>query len=312
MKRISVLLLVVLLAGGCTKESAHQPGGQGVGTASPGGGPVSSVITHAEISSSTFLSDQPLSIQYSADGAIQPGQLSVRWIVDGALVDGVMDTMLDPQNFHKGSRVEAELSVVDGSRQGAPFRVPPVIVKNSPPVVTTVSLNPVPAFVGTLITAVAEGSDHDGDPVTFTYQWLVNGRNVPGAEAAQFNTEGLKKKDTVTALVTPFDGEDRGSPVSTKYLTLSNRNPDITSTPTAGLQDGVYSYQVTASDADGDPISFSLATAPPGMTIGQSTGLIRWQPNGFTGKQQITVKVAAEDDDGGTAYQEFSMTFELQ
>jgi len=51
--------------------------------------------------------------------------------------------------------------------------------------------------------------------------------------------------------------------------------PQITSTPvTSGGAGSAYSYQVTAT---GDPApTFSLTTAPAGMTINSSTGLITW------------------------------------
>ena len=44
----------------------------------------------------------------------------------------------------------------------------------------------------------------------------------------------------------------------------------------ASLNGGVYSYQVEAADPEGDPISFSLADAPEGMTIDPESGLLSW------------------------------------
>ena len=59
----------------------------------------------------------------------------------------------------------------------------------------------------------------------------------------------------------------------------ANVAPQITSTPVTSATVGVaYSYDVNASDANGDTLSYSLTQAPAGMTINASTGLIAWTP----------------------------------
>ena len=74
--------------------------------------------------------------------------------------------------------------------------------------------------------------------------------------------------------------EDAGLLADTQSYTLSvseaNYAPSITSTPaTAATQDAMYSYDVDADDANvGDTLTFSLDTAPTGMTINAVSGLI--------------------------------------
>jgi len=63
-------------------------------------------------------------------------------------------------------------------------------------------------------------------------------------------------------------------------ITVTNHNgaPAITSTAvTTARELHPYSYQVIASDPEGDPLTFVLTTAPAGMTI-SSGGLISWNP----------------------------------
>src|SRR5262249_28543759 len=62
--------------------------------------------------------------------------------------------------------------------------------------------------------------------------------------------------------------------------TAPNELPKITSTPPtlAGLGNE-FVYQLTANDPDGDPLTYSLAQAPAGMTI-DTNGQITWQPTG--------------------------------
>ena len=58
-----------------------------------------------------------------------------------------------------------------------------------------------------------------------------------------------------------------------------------------GTVNVAYSYDVNATDANGDVIAYSLVTAPTGMTINPTTGLIAWIPAaGQTGANAVTVQ----------------------
>jgi hypothetical protein len=113
-----------------------------------------------------------------------------------------------------------------------------------------------------------------------------------GARTAGVITNGQ------TALVDGFQVTDATGP--------ANRPPAFTSTPkTTASEARGYSYQATASDPDGDPLTFTLTTAPGGMTIGP-TGLIAWTPAAAqTGPQPVTVRVA--DPAGAFATQAYTI-----
>lgn len=86
-----------------------------------------------------------------------------------------------------------------------------------------------------------------------------------------------------------------------------NRNPQITSTPgTTATVGQPYSYDVDATDPDGDSLTYSLTAFPPGMTINATTGLIEWTPQANqTGSPAVAVQVS--DGRGGTAPQNFTI-----
>jgi len=311
-KRILLVLITLLVCWSCTKEQSTQGGPGASGAATDGGLPLP-VVNYAEILSQTMTSESPLTLQFTtASGVTRPDLFIITWYVDGTVVEGAKGNVLEPQNFRKGSKVEAEITPTDGKVLGAPFRAKDMVVKNTPPVVTAAALRPVPAFAGDTLFVAAEGIDRDGDKITYEVQWLVNNANAAENDKGQLETTGFKKNDRITAMVTPYDGEDRGTPYPSTYLTLSNRNPDITSVPPEGLQDGVYVYQVVAKDLDGDPVTFSLVTAPAGMTIDKNSGLIRWQPPVSESRQQMSVKIAANDGDGGVVYQEYSVVLDVK
>lgn len=76
--------------------------------------------------------------------------------------------------------------------------------------------------------------------------------------------------------------------------------PQITSSPlTSATVGATYAYRVTATDANGDALSYSLTQAPAGMTINATSGQIAWTPTSTqTGNQAVTARVA---DPGGLA-----------
>src|SRR5262249_47262949 len=82
----------------------------------------------------------------------------------------------------------------------------------------------------------------------------------------------------------------------------ANHPPQILSTPRAAIAiGGRYAYQVEAIDPDSDPLTFTLTTAPPGMTI-DADGLVTWQPTGAElGANPVVLSV--NDGRGGVVSQ---------
>ena len=82
---------------------------------------------------------------------------------------------------------------------------------------------------------------------------------------------------------------------STIPPSTENDPPVITSDPITGAEvNQLYSYDIEATDADGDTLTYSLTTKPSGMTINLSTGLISWTPTS-TGAYDVSVQVSDGD-----------------
>ncbi|GAB5404689.1 MAG: hypothetical protein Aurels2KO_29200 [Aureliella sp.] len=65
-----------------------------------------------------------------------------------------------------------------------------------------------------------------------------------------------------------------------------------------------YLYSVEAVDSEGDPLTYSLLTAPEGMTIVEDTGEVSWTPGATQlGEQDVVIQVS--DGVGGTTTQAF-------
>lgn len=163
---------------------------------------------------------------------------------------------------------------------------------------------------GTVLTAVSEVKDHDGDLIEYQYTWMLNGERHRTA-VATFSTVGLRRDDEITVTVNASDGETFGTDRTSNSVKILNSDPTITSTPPEFSQDGSLRYAVEAKDADGDRrFVFSLNTGPESAQIDRLTGVLTWTPTEEDiGTHMIEVRVADRYD--GHALQRFELTVGL-
>ena len=186
---------------------------------------------------------------------------------------------------------------------GEPARTPGTAVRNSQPEIRGIRFVGGDGRPGNTLGVETEGNDADGDPVEFEIVWQKNGQ--PAGTGNRL-TAPVKRGDNVKVTVTPFDGMERG-----KSATLSreilNTPPAIEGQEQFQVSDNAVTFHVTASDADGDPLTYSLKDAPAGMSIDRKTGMVRWVTSpGTTGKVPFTVIVS--DGSGGESTARFTVT----
>ena len=92
--------------------------------------------------------------------------------------------------------------------------------------------------------------------------------------------------------------------------TPANKLPIITSTPiTVATVGFVYSYDVNATDPDGDTLTYTLSVAPSGMNIDYPTGIVSWSPSSLQlGDNEVVVRVS---DGTSSVTQSFIITVSL-
>jgi RHS repeat-associated protein len=86
-----------------------------------------------------------------------------------------------------------------------------------------------------------------------------------------------------------------------------NAAPVIKSLPGLEVIGGKqYQYQIKAEDLNGDSLTYKLLTAPSGMSIDPSTGLVNWNTSvGQIGNYQLAVEVS--DGRGGITQQNYNL-----
>jgi hypothetical protein len=156
----------------------------------------------------------------------------------------------------------------------------------------------------------ATAADPDGDPLTFSVVSAPPGLSIDRTTGKVTWTPGQGDLSNQAVDLRVDDG--RGGSSEQRYTigvipAPPNQPPVFTSVPVVDANvNALYSYQATASDPDGDPLTFSIATGPKGLTIDPATGLVTWTPaSAQVGSSSVTLQV--DDGHGGTAAQAFQI-----
>ncbi len=169
---------------------------------------------------------------------------------------------------------------------------------NAPPKVVKVALSPSKPTVRDDIHAVVETRDPDGDYVSVTYRWKVNGKLLLGQIVDTLPAGTAVHGDSVQVEVTPHDARgNAGEPFFSETIAVRNSPPELREQLSPGQS--VDGYRMKVEDPDGDPISFSLENAPPSMRI-DTDGTIRWTPSAGDRPGLYKVKMVASDGRGAS------------
>ena len=204
----------------------------------------------------------------TADADGDTVSLVYSWDVSGTVVSETTDS-LSSAWFGNGDDVTCVVTPFDGTDSGVAIESNTVIIENSAPEISSVSVSPNPADATDTLTCSWSGfSDADGDADASTVEWTING----AAAGTDTTLSGLfVGGDTVACTVTPYDGSETGTPMS-DAIEIENAAPELASvaiTPTEVYEgDTLTCTPGTATDADGDIVTFSYAWSVDGVVTG--------------------------------------------
>jgi RHS repeat-associated protein len=183
---------------------------------------------------------------------------------------------------------------------------------NSAPVIT--STPPAPAVKDVPYQYQVRAQDGEGDTIHYRLDTPPAGMAIDATAGLVTWTPAAGQVGSQHVVLVADDGKG-GQTTQAFDLTVvdaaANATPVITSTPRSQIQlGGTYLYAVRTADADGDPLTYHLDTAPAGMTI-DTAALISWQPAAAQfGPNAVTVRV--DDGRGGSATQTFTVNVVTQ
>ena len=173
-----------------------------------------------------------------------------------------------------------------------------------------------PEITSTAVTSINEGgsyiyqvtaTDADGDALTYSLTqkptWLsmnsATGEITGTAPDVTVNTNY-----PVELSVSDGEGTDTQSYTLTVNFVLNN--PVITSTPVTSVNEGnAYTYDVEATDADGDILTYSLTENPVWLSIDSATGLITGTAPDVTADINEPIRILVSDGTGRTDSQDY-------
>ena len=140
---------------------------------------------------------------------------------------------------------------------------------NDPPVFTSTA--PTTATQGVTYSYTAMATDPDGNTLTFAAPTLPAWLTLSGATLS--GTPGQANVGTHSVMITVSDGT--AAPVAQSFQIVvadANDPPVFTSTaPTTATQGVAYSYTATATDLDGNTLTFAAPTLPAWLTLSGAT-----------------------------------------
>ena len=223
------------------------------------------VLASATLSSASPAEADTLSVALGAATDLDGDtvELAYAWYVNGTLVS--TSSTLTGVSFDKGDAIYVVVTPRDGTEAGAPVTSATATARNTPPVVTSVTLSPGTVYTNDTLTATVTATDADGDTLGATYAWYVDG--VLAARSSTPTLAGVTSFDrdeSVYVVVTPNDGEVDGATATSTTVTVQDTAPTapvvaIRPTEPAPGDDLTCTVVMASVDADGDLVTYTFA-----------------------------------------------------
>lgn len=303
MRRVLLRLLmsvVMLVAAGCSRSRTATP--------APGHSPAAGITGNARADDMTareikVLPEAPNATTDLIAVVSNMEATAYRWEKNGTPLEDEHDQRLSAGKFGKGDRITVT------ARSGGREATATVEIGNARPIVRSVFLNPKDMYRGVDITATPVGYDVDGDYLRYTYSWFINGKDC-GEHSEVLKGNQFRKGDKISVTIVPADSQDDGIPFTSVPVTIPNAPPRFVSAPALNFTSRIYEYTAHAEDPDGDPVTYSLAQGPNGMTVNSTTGKVTWPITGSDGGVH-TVEIRAQDNAGSVEYQKYTLTISI-
>ncbi|MEM1263603.1 MAG: putative Ig domain-containing protein [Pseudomonadota bacterium] len=219
-----------------------------------------------------------------------------------------------PENRHAGTFAGIRISVTDGTDAARLERFTITVVgvtpPNSPPTIS--GAPPSSVTVGTPYLFQPSANDADGDALRFS---VVNPPRWASFDTSTGRLSGVPSAaeagTTANIVIQVSDGTAVASlgPFAITAVERPNAAPTISgSPPTAATVGTAYSFQPSASDADNDALTFSIANRPSWASFNASTGRLAGTPGDSNVGTSRNIRISVSDGKDTSALPAFSIT----
>jgi hypothetical protein len=199
-----------------------------------------------------------------------------QWFRNGTPIAGATNSTLNlatAGNGDRGDTIKVEVTASDGHGGSAGSVSNTVTVTNAQPTAGTVAIVPASPRTKDTLTANPSGfADADSDALTYAYQWFKNGVLLGGETGKTLDLSqpgNGDKGDTIKVEVTASDGHGGAAGPVSASVKVINSKPKLQmggANAKAAYSDAIAPLTVSATDDDGDGLTFSVGT--PGLPSG--------------------------------------------
>jgi hypothetical protein len=223
-----------------------------------------------------------------------------------------------PTAAHVGTYRNIKISVSDGlvsvSLPGFSIKVKAAIASIQPPnTAPTISGTPVTsATVGVAYAFQPTASDADGNTLTYSIANRPAWATFSSTTGRLSGTPGSTNVGTYSGITISVSDGTVSTSMSAFSITVQsgNRAPTISGTPSTSATVGVaYAFQPTASDPDGNALTYSIVNRPAWATFSTSTGRLSGTPSSaYAGTTASNIVISVSDGTTSSSLGAFSIT----
>ncbi len=170
---------------------------------------------------------------------------------------------------------------------------------NPPPVIQQAAVFPTPLILSGPVAVQIEADNTGRNPLTFRYQWLINGYRVDGEIHPTLSPARLKLGDKVEVEIIAADGQTSGKPYRTEPVIVGNTPPEVVkvSIESTGSDRSTMHALAEGVDVDQDAIHYAYRWWRNGTLVaGGDTATLN--TGAFSRDDSITVEVIPRDAGG--------------
>jgi hypothetical protein len=246
----------------CTATFSDADGEDAVASASVGIANSDPVLDSVSIAADGYRQGDTLTCSHAAsdpDGG-EPA-VEYAWTNGEAVISSEAAYTIALDSASAGDALACTVTISD-AHGGTAEATAEATVENTLPTVDSIAYDLAfdEVYTDTDLSVEVETSDADGDEVTLSFAWYIDGELVDGETGSTLESGLFTKGQTVYAVATPSDGIGEGDPASleAEARTVRNSLPDVPVT-TLELSDGTLSCTASTEDSDGDEVSFAFS-----------------------------------------------------